>query len=190
MKDLVPIQPEKADAYSRIKKFVSIEESGITLLPKEEKMLRRWMVVQGFLSERKFSDEEIIDEVITLFDVSKFTARSDINYARSLFVEQLKNAKRFALYHHARQLEILYQQKTTDKAYAPYLHHLANAVTKAWAAVPEEQEVPDVPAPVLIMNVVNANTRPIADARKAADELIELERTKDYTEFEEIPDGS
>lgn len=191
MKDLVPSTPQRTDAYSRIKAFTSNEESGIVLFPKEEKMLVRWCHVQGLLAERKFDDDEIIDQMVDRFDISASTARNDINYARSLFVEQLKNAKKFSLYHHARALEKLFQEKVNDKAFAPYLAKLADSVTRAWNAVPEEMEVPDVAAPILILQSVTNNITVVADdARKAADELIEQERNHEEIDFEDLPNGS
>jgi hypothetical protein len=186
MKELVPSQPQKTDAYSRIKSFTSNEESGVILTPTEEKMLVRWCHTQGLLAERKFSDDEIIDQLTERFDVSKYTARNDINHARALFVDQLKNAKKFALYHHARSLEKLFQEKLHEKSFAPYLPKLAAEVTRAWAALPEELDIPDVPAPKLVINVVNKASNKIEDARKRADALIEKKSASEYTEFEDL----
>jgi hypothetical protein len=191
MNDLLP-QGEKTDAMSRIKKFMSSEESGIILSKKEEGMLARWIYANGLLKERKFLDDDIVDMIVEKFSVSKFTARSDISHARTLFVSLIKDLKKYGLYHHIRELEIQFEKKKNDKAYAPFLSKLADSITRAYAAFREDAEAPDVPAPVLIVNVVgkSIDAQSPDDARKAADELIELERTKDYTEFEELPDES
>lgn len=193
-KDLVPIQPEKTDAFSRIVNFMSKEESGIVLSATEEKMLARWMYCHALLKERKFRDEDIIDKITDKFECSRITARNDISQTRSLFVRLTKDLKKYGMIHHIQDLEIEFQKRKTDKAYAPYLHRLADAITKAYAALPDEVENQEVLAPTIIVNVVQGQSvesaMNVEEALKAADELIDLEKNHEYTDFEDLTDES
>jgi hypothetical protein len=189
MNDLLPVQPDKTDAFSRIQKFLSSEESGVTLSSKEELILARWIFANGLLTERKFLDDEIIDQIVSRFGVSKFTARTDISSARSLFISLVKDIKKFGLYHHIRDLEVLFQNKKNDKAYAPFIAKLADAITRAYVALPEENELPPVPAPVLILKVVEGNKISLDEAVKAADQMLAKSKG-DYAEFEDVTNES
>jgi hypothetical protein len=193
IKSLLPVLPEKNDAFSRIKKFMSNDETGIILTPKEEQQLARWIYCNGLLTEKKFTREMIVEKIREKFGVSPFTARNDINNTYSLFVTITKDYKKYTLFHHIEFLQQKMLAIKDDKSLATMIPKLADSITKAIAALPEENEAPDVPAPVLIINVapgqVITSKYNLEDAMKISEEMIELERNNEYTEFEELNDG-
>lgn len=186
--NLVPVGKE--DAFSRIVKFMSNDESGVLLTAKEEQILARWIYANGLLKERKFREETIINNIAEKFGVSKFTARNDISNARSLFVRLTKDLKKYALIHHIEDIQMQIATWKHDKSLAPLLPKLYDSYTKALAALPEEVEAPNVATPVINYTVVNGQTIHVhmngADALAAADALIEQERNEQYTDFEDV----
>lgn len=180
--------PEKTDAFSRIKKFMSNQESGVVLTAVEEKMLTRLIYANGLLSEKKFTREQVAEKIRTEHGVSIYTARADINNTYSLFVSITEDYKRYTLFHHIEFLQQKLQQWKDDKSMAPMLPKLAAEITRAIAAMPVEVNNADVPAPVVLVqttvNIVSNLTA--ADALKEADELIEFEKNHEYTEYEDL----
>lgn len=180
--------PEKNDAYSRIQKFMSNEESGITLSPKEENMLSRWIYANGMLSEKKFTEDEIAEKIKDKFSVSIYTARNDINYTYRLFARVTNDYKRYTLKHHIEFLQQRLQLWKTDKSMAAFIPKLSDSITKAIAAMPAEIELPDIPPPVIIVSTTRDIKPKMSpeEALKEADAIIEYEKTQEYIEFEEV----
>lgn len=187
-KSLLVRIPEKTDAFSRIKKFMSNHESGVVLTAVEEKMLTRLIYANGLLSEKKFTREQVAEKIKAVYGVSIYTARADINNTYSLFVSITEDYKRYTLFHHIEFLQQKLQQWKDDKSMAPMLPKLAAEITRAIAAMPVEVNNADVPAPVVLVqttvNIVSNLTA--ADALKEADELIEFEKNHEYTEYEDL----
>lgn len=183
----------KEDAFSRIVKYMSNEESGVVLTAKEEQIMARWIYANGLLKERKFREEMVLDKIVDKFAVSKFTARNDISSARSLFVKLTKDLKKYALIHHVEDIAMQIAAWKSDKSLAPLLPKLYDSYTKALAALPEEAEAPTVATPIVnYVLVQNQNINVVmngADALAAADDLIELEKNHEYKDFEELPHG-
>jgi hypothetical protein len=183
----------KEDAFSRIVKYMSNEESGVVLTAKEEQIMARWIYANGLLKERKFREDLIIDKIVEKFSVSKFTARNDISSARSLFVKLTKDLKKYALIHHIEDIQMQIANWKTDKSLAPLLPKMYDSLTKALAALPEEAEAPPIATPVvnyvLVKNQTINVTMAGSDALAAADALIEQERSETSTDFEIENDG-
>lgn len=186
---IVKIADERNDALSRISHFMSNSESGIVLSAKEEMILDRWIYCNALLKERKFTEEQIIESVIKKFNVSKFTARGDISNTMSLFAGLVRDLKKYTLHHHIEDIRITIEQWKKDRSLAPYVPKLMDSLTKAVAALPDEMAVPDVPMPVLVINVKGNMIMPAMDAEKAREEidkLIELEEKVVEIEYEEV----
>lgn len=189
IKDLSILIPEKNDPYNRIKKFMSNEESGVVLTKKEELMLSRWIYANSLLTENKYSRQQIEEKIVEKFGCSVFTARNDINHAYSLFVQVTTDYKRFTLYHHVEQLKKLLQSWMSDKSMAAYIPRLAHEITLATKELPALQETPNLPAPIIVIDVVGDLKPPTVDiekAREEADEIIKLEDKDDFIDYEEV----
>lgn len=189
-KSISVIIPEKTDAYSRVKRFLSNEESGIVLNSKEEEMLTRWIYANALLKEKKFRSEQVIEKIREKFSVSVHTARMDISRAYSLFSSVTDDYKRYMLREHVEDIDQMIQQWKTDKSLLPYLPKLMAEKTKAIMAIPVEVQAPDVPAPIIIVNTTTGlkATKDLSEALEEADKLIEFEKNHDYAEFEDVPD--
>jgi hypothetical protein len=179
--------PEKKDAYSRIRLFMSNQESGVVLTAEEEKKLDRLIIANSLLSERKHSREEVAEKIKQKFGVSIWTARNDINLAYSLFSNVTEDYKKYTLHHHVEDIDRMIAEWSLDKTLIGLVPKLLEAKTKAIAAMPTTVEAPDVPAPVLIVNVTQNIVSDISasDAMIEADKLIEIERQHDYLAFDE-----
>lgn len=182
----------KEDAFNRISRFLSNEESGIVLTAKEEGILSRWIYANGLMKERVYTEDEVIAKIEFNFKVSAFTARNDINNARSLFVQTTKALKKYTLHHLIEDISLKIGELQGDPAFIEILPKYYDSLTKAIKALPDEIEIPDVATPVIIYNIVPGQSIPQPldpeAALKAADELIELEKQNDYLEFDENTD--
>lgn len=187
--------PEKEDALSRIRRFMSSEESGIVLSVTEEKMLQRWILANSLITERKFSRDEIAERIKDTHGVSIHTARSDINNAYSLFVSVTADYKRYTLQLHIEFIEKQIMKASTDKSLMPLLPKLLAEKTRALMALDVEQSNPDLPAPMINLYMLMMGGGPAKKANsdlnsllQEADKLIEFEKNHEYTDFSEVKD--
>jgi hypothetical protein len=182
--------PQKTDAFSRIKVYMSEPDSGIVLVTKEEQMLKRMVFADRFLSENKYTVDEVAEKLKDLFGISIWTAKDDIKKTYTLFAGVTEDYKRYAMRHHVEFLNKKISQWENDKSMAPFLPKLIAEKTRALAALPVQAEAPDVPPPVIIVNVTANIIAPMdaGDALSQADKLIEFEKEHEYLEFEETPD--
>lgn len=182
--------PEKTDAYSRISKFMSPEESGIVLTGKEELILARWTTAYGLLVERKFGREEIVSKIEALYKVSKFTARNDIDNAYKLFINITKEYKQFTLWQTVEFIDQKINQWKDDKSLAPLIPKLLAEKVRAINAMPVDMKAPDLPPPIIIVKSIGAINSPLGinEALLEADKLIEYEKEHEYTDFEDLTD--
>jgi hypothetical protein len=187
--------PEKEDALSRIRRFMSTEESGIVLSVNEEKMLQRWVFANAMITERKFSRDEIADRIKNVHGVSIHTARSDINNAYSLFVSVTADYKRYTLQLHIEFIEKQIMKASTDKSLMPLLPKLIAEKTRALMALDVEQSNPDLPAPMINLYMLmmgsqagpaKTNDSNLNSLLQEADKLIEFEKNHEYTDFSEV----
>lgn len=184
------IIPEKKDPFSRIKKFMSNEESGVVLTAKEEEMLSRWIYANSLLSENKYTREDVAKKIQVNYKVSIHTARLDIDRAYSLFVKITDDYKRYTLFHHIEQINAKIQAWGNDKSLAPLLPKLYAEKTRAIAALPVELQAPDVPAPIIIINTTTGILQRMTteEAIAEADKLIEFEKQHEELDFEDLAD--
>lgn len=181
--DVIPYS-EKKDAFNRIKQFMT--EGDITLLAKEEEILKRWIYADKLLKQRKYTQEQIIEKVSDMFSVSEFTARNDISYAMALFSATITVNKKYLLHHHAENLQLMIEQFSKDKSLVHLVPKLAAEYTRALDAIPDEIKKETPPPPRIVFNIIGGqqNTpRTYEEALKS----IEKRSSKEYTDFEEIP---
>lgn len=189
-RSLAVVIPQKTDAFSRIKAYMSDPDSGIVLVAKEEQMLKRMVFANTFLSENKYTVDEVAEKLKDLFGVSIWTAKDDIKKTYTLFASVTEDYKRYAMRHHIEFLNKKISQWENDKSMAPFLPKLIAEKTRALAALPVQPEAPDVPPPVIIVNVTADIKAPLQtiDAISQADKLIEFEKEHEYLEFEDKPE--
>lgn len=194
MKELVPIQNEKNNAYNRILRFYTEENSGIVLTAEEDGILKRWIHCDKLILSRKFKTEDIAEKIKDLFGVSKMTAQNDIAKTQLLFGAVRRANKEYLLIHHADEIALQIERIKYDKTLAHLLPKLNDSYTKAVAALPDESNKNVLPPPVFLFNLVNGQNlvKPmeIEDARaKAKDKLKEIS-ADNYIDFEDQPNGS
>ncbi len=182
--------PQKTDAFSRIKEYMSDPQSSIVLNSKEDQMLKRMIFANKLLSENKHTRDEVEEKIKQNFAVSIWTAKDDIKKTYTLFAGVTEDYKRYAIRHHVEFINKKINEWSSDKSMAPYLPKLIAERTRALAALPVEPEAPDIPPPVIIVNVTTNITAPVIleDAIKEADKLIEFEKDHEYLEFEDNND--
>lgn len=190
-KSISLLVPEKNDSFSRIKKFMSNEESGIVLTAKEEDMLRRWNYAQSLLAERKFTHEQIAEKISKLHSISIYTAREDVNKARSLYVNITDDYKRYTLFHHVEDIDSIIRMCKVDKSLFSLLPKLFAEKTRAIVGMPVTVQNPDVPAPIILVETTTGLKQAMSaeEAMRLADELIEFEiKHAEEANYEIIPD--
>lgn len=188
MKDIVPFDSEKNDAFTKILRFMT--DADIVLSAEEEKILDRWIYCDVLLRQRKFKEEDIIDKIKDKFSVSKFTARNDIYKAQALFEGARKVSKTYLLHHHIEDIALHIERIKFDKSLSHLLPKLYDSYTKAVLALPDETNKNVLPPPVFMFNVVQGQEikKPMSfeEARAAAQKKLNRSE-KDYTDFEDQP---
>lgn len=180
------------DAYSRILRYMQYPEE-VTLLSPEEKILDRWIMVNTLLKDRKMTEELIIEKIVRVHGVSKFTARNDIGYAMALFVEARRYAKEYLLYNHIEDMGITIQKWKLDKSLAPFvpklMHEYTLAISKLPAAVSNKEKPKVVNNFFMIEGQNLPSAMPYDEAIQEADAMIEEDgKEKQYTDFEDVAD--
>ncbi len=179
----------KNDPISRIKKFLSPAESGVALNAIEEKMLDRLIYCKALLSERKYSQDQIEEKIKDKFGCSIWTARKDVQNTYSVFATVTEAYKKFTLRQHVEHLDSLIQQWSKDKSLAHLVPKLAAEKTRAVNAMPVDVENPDLPQPIIMINIngsLDDKFQSVEQAREAADALIEMEKNIQDIDFEDV----
>lgn len=183
--DNLPAQADKNDAFSRILRFMT--DADIVLTSQEEIILNRWIYCDTQIRLRKFTEDQIISDIVEKYSVSKFTARNDYYQTQSLFEATRKVSKKYLLVHHAERIALQIQKAEDDKSY-DILPKLNDSYTKAMAAIPDNANKETTPPPILFFNVVNGQEigKPmsVADARAAAKRK---QNKEDFADFEDVP---
>lgn len=149
-KDRSILVPEKKDAFTRILRFMT--KADITLAADEERILDRWIFVDVLLRLRTKLHEEIVEEVVKRWGVSKFTAINDINFTQRLFERSRQMSKKYLLHQHIEHIgQLIAGTKKPDP-------RLLDSYTKAIMAIPEEVVGEKQPPPVFIFNVAPGQT--------------------------------
>lgn len=184
--NLVPLENEKNDAFSKILRFMT--DADIVLSAGEETILDRWIYIDALLRQRKFREEDIIDKVKDKFHVSKFTARNDIYKTQALFEGARKVSKTYLLQHHAEDIALQIERIKHDKSLAHLLPKLYDAYTKAISALPEEIGKNVLPPPIIVMGTVAGQEiqKPmsIEEAREAFKKKFG-KKDKEFTDYED-----
>lgn len=155
MRDLVPHEKEKNDAFTRILRFY--DKADIVLTSEEELILDRWIYCDTLLRSRKYKTPEIISNIVTKFGVSKFTAQKDIRDTYSLFGQTRAISKRYVLTNHIEDIQMQIQQVRFDKSLIHLLPKLDAELTKAVAALGDDIPTAEVERPNVIVSAVLVN---------------------------------
>lgn len=185
-RDLSIREQNNTDALSRIQQFMSNQESGIVLTGEEENILARLIYTNALLTERKYSSEQIIEKVKDKFGVSQWTARADIEKTYALFSTVTEDYKRFTLKLHVEAIERKIVQWENDKSLAHLLPKLYAEKTRALAEMPVQRQLPNTPAPVIILDMRGTFKKPDISAEQArleAETLLKLEES-DITDLD------
>ncbi len=188
MNDLVPATPEKNDAFTRILRFMT--DADIVLNYQEDAILSRWVFIDVLLRQRKFREDDIIDQVKTKFTVSQYTARNDIYKAQALFEGARKVSKKYLFQHHAEEIALTIERYKFDKSLVHLLPKLFDSYTKALAALPDEINKTQSPPPIFIFNAApgQAIGKPmsIKEARQKAIAKMQKKNDEDYIDHEDV----
>lgn len=179
---------DKNDAYTRILRFYM--QADIVLTAAEEEILKRWNFCDKLLRQRKYRTEEVIEKIMELFGVSKYTAQNDINQAYALFGQTRTVSKQYLLIHHAEEIALQIEQIKTDKSLYYLLPKLNDSYTKAIAALPDEISKKELPTPTVIIGVIQGQSATPTMTFEEAQAKLKQRRQKikpDFTDFEDVP---
>lgn len=178
----------KIDAKTRIIRYLT--KSDITLTAEEETILARWEHID-LLHRQAISYTDILLKHTLKFNVSKFTTNNDITAAQEVFARSRKLNKRYLAHLHIEQLqddlkrirEGFFKIDAETGKYETLSHkdvaalaRIHEAYTYQINSLPEDQQTPDVPKPVIQYNLVGVNNQPllmdINTAMELADKFI------------------
>lgn len=193
MRKVLSLLPKVRDAYTAIQRFMT--EGGVTLKVDEEKILNRWIYVDGLLKAKELDEDAMIKAIVQTHGVSEWTARTDISNTQKLFANARKVNKRYLIHHHLERMDkdIQYiRQRMFSKVkdadgneYDPSIDakelaayaKMMEAYTYTLNSVPDEQVIDKQPPPIFQFILAPGQTidKPLEleDAMRMADELIE-----------------
>jgi hypothetical protein len=189
MKDLVPFDNEKNDAFTRILRFY--DKADIVLTAEEELIMDRWIYCDVLLRSRKHKTDDVIEKIKEKFGVSKFTAQSDIRNTYSLFGQTRTISKEYILSHHVEDIQMTIERFKYDKSLAPLLPKLYAELTRAANALQDVTTRKVLPAPVVIIGSLTINQNDekkmtIEEAREKWKQRKQKRSKEDYTDFEDV----
>jgi hypothetical protein len=152
MNDLIPVENEKNDAYSRILRFY--DKQDIVLSAEDEEILKRWDYADKLMQQRQYKMSDVVDKLRDRFNISPFTAQSDIKNAQSLFGATRLLNKDYLIAQHLEAIRLKIKQAESDKSLAPLLPKLYDAERKAILALPDAAKNNDTPTPNIFIGVV------------------------------------
>lgn len=174
-------------SFNRILKFMS--DGDVVLTTNEEEILLRWIYCNKQLLQRKYTEAQIIDRVVSNFSVSSYTARNDIYQAQALFGSTIKANKKYLLYHHAENILLTIERFKFDKALVFLLPKLLDSYTKAVLAMPDEINKDKMPPPTMNFFVIPgqqiSSSKTLEDAMESIQKRSNSNNTID-TEFEDV----
>lgn len=185
--------PKKREAFKAILRFCT--HGDIKLKKEEDEILRRWEYCDVLLRAKSKTEQQIIEEIVTRFNVKSHTARNDIYQTQQLFGKSRQINKKYLAHHHLdridRDIQLIRSQlfKTVDgKLIVPdsketmALAKLYEAYTYQLNSLPDEPIEDKTPPPIFhfILAPGQVIEKPLLleDALKQADELI-LKQNKD-----------
>lgn len=184
--------PKVRDAYTAIQRFMT--EGGVTLKADEEKILNRWIYVDGLLKAKELDEDGMIKAIVANYHISEWTARTDISNTQKLFANARKVNKRYLIHHHLERMDkdiqyirqrmfskikdddgTEYEPSIDAKELAAYAK-MMEAYTYALNSVPDETVADKQPPPIFqfILAPGQMLDKPLEldDAIRMADELI------------------
>jgi hypothetical protein len=182
MKDLVPFEDNKKDAFTRIMRFY--QKSDIMLDPDEEIILNRWAHCDRLMKARIYTTEKIIEQLVKMFGVSKYTAQNDIRHTQALYGAVRQLDRNYLLAGRIEHLELLIQEKKDDPEWLLNLPRLEAELNKLILALPAQVAQDRTPSPNITINVVNGQEAAIAGALtfEQAKELLQQKKKQQHIE--------
>lgn len=116
----------------------------------EEKMMMRWLYADSMIRSHRLRRDEIIEEIVKKFEVSRFTADSDIRNAHCVFAKTRTLNKRYLLSYLIEDLAIQIEKAKRDPELKKNIHHLYKEYRAAINDLPDDQ-LDDKRTPATIM---------------------------------------
>jgi hypothetical protein len=183
-------EPDKNDAFSRILRFYM--HADVMLSAEEDIILKRWVHADKLILQRKFTTLQIIEKLVELFSVSRYTAQNDIRLTHALFSQTRAMSKQYILSHHIEDIQLTIEKYKLDKSLAHLVPKLYDALTKALALLSEEVSKEKTPVPTVYIGTMNVNSEDADDKISFEDAKARWEQKKqkrsqtDYTDFEDV----
>lgn len=186
---------QKNDAYTCILQYMMHPETN-SLNSDQEVILDRWIFCNALLRDRKLKEDDIIEKIKDKFAVSKYTARNDIGYTMSLFVEARRYSKEYLLYNHIEDIGLMIEKWKLDKSLAPFVPKLLHEYTLAISKLPDtinKQKRPKVVNNFFLIPGQNAQApstydEAIIEANKMIENDAKKEAQKDFIDYEDLGD--
>lgn len=189
--DIVSYEPEKNDAFTRILRFYTHDD--IVLTAEEEGILKRWVHCDKLILQRKFTSAQIIEKMMELFSISRYTAQSDIRQTHALFGQTRTISKQYILSHHIEDIQLAIERIKYDKSLAHLLPKFYAELTKATALLSDEIAKEKTPVPTVYIGSVRVNGAApesgelsFEEAKKRWEEKKKKRSESEYTDFEDV----
>ncbi len=187
MKDILPVENSKNDAFNKIVRFYI--DGDVALSADEEKILNRWIFCDALLRQRKHKTDYIIAQLGEKFGVSKFTAQNDITQTYALFGQTRIMSKQYLISHHIEDIQQQIERYKFDKSLAQLLPKLYAELTRAINSLPDgAAKPPSAPPTVVISTIVQQAPAATLSLEEAKEKLAAWKANKAAKEFDDFED--
>lgn len=163
-----------------------VKDKDIVLNPEQEKYMQRLLYADELARSRKYTRQQIINMLVSRFDVSNWRADEDITDSHKVFGQTRKINKAYLLSFHLddiqEQISLAKQARRLD-----LLPKLNDNLTYALNSLPpEEKETEAAPAKIIfIIKDGGAKTMDVDAILAEAEKLLKTDQADEYIDFEE-----
>lgn len=208
---LKPVNGPKTDAFNLLVRYMQDPGGSIELTSDAEKMLKRLMYADAKMKTRKFTEQEVTDDMMTTFAISEFTAIRDIKNTQKLFAAARSINKQYLAHLHlerinqdiedARERLFWYEDdampgikksRVPDAKELAALAKLHHAYSFTLNTAPEEKGKDILPPPVFNFILVKGATidsgMSVQDALSFADQYLQGSTTPQDDQTDDLDD--
>jgi hypothetical protein len=164
-----------------------VKEKDIILNPEQERYMQRILYADELIRSRKYTRQQVINMIVTRFDVSKWRADEDVTDTHKVFGATRKISKGYILSFHLDDIQeqILLAKQARRLDLLPKLND--NLTYALNSLPPEEKESDRAPAKIVFIIKDRSNKTMDVDAILAeAEKLIKQDfSSNEYIDFEE-----
>jgi hypothetical protein len=183
-KKLKQTRQPKNDVEAVIQYLVN---DSVKLTQSQDALCTRLIRVDGLLRSRKHTTDQIIEEIMKQFEVTRYRAEQDIYDCQKVFGATRKLSKSYLISHHLEDIGLMIK-KCEDAKKWDLLPKLFDNYTYALNSLPVEEdpkEAPPAQITFVFQGAPPVEQKPLGEVLQEADKLLKPSVNGEYIEYEE-----